>query len=217
MKLGGSDLNVTLRAAASRGDASILSRPVLLTANNEAAEILVGSQRPFVQVQRALPTDAPIRDQVVQFKDVGTRLMVIPTVSDDGYVMLEVLQEVNAATAEVAFDAPVISTRTIKTQLLVRDGHTAVLGGLADQQRDFTRSGIPYLMDIPVLGALFGKRVARTSDTELFVFLTPRVLRTDEDLDDASRDAGDRTRELTKRILPPLPTAIPPDTIQNMR
>lgn len=64
-------------------------------------------------MQRALPTDAPVRDQVVQFKDVGTRLVVRPTISDDGYVMLQVSQEVNAATAEVAFDAPVISTRTI--------------------------------------------------------------------------------------------------------
>ncbi|NIS31683.1 MAG: hypothetical protein GWN71_16475, partial [Gammaproteobacteria bacterium] len=90
-----------------------------LAANNAPAEILVGSQRPFVQVQRALPTDAPTRDQVVQFKDVGTRLSVTPTVSQDGYVMLEVVQEVSAATAEVAFDAPVISRRSIQTQLLV--------------------------------------------------------------------------------------------------
>jgi len=208
MKIGGSDLNATLRAAATRGDASILSRPVLLAANNEPAEILVGSQRPFIQVQRALPTDAPIRDQVVQFKDVGTRLMVTPTVSADGYVMLEVVQEVNAATSEVAFDAPVISTRTIRTQLLVRDGHTAVLGGLADSQRDFTRSGIPFLSNIPLVGGLFGRQVERASDTELFVFLSPRVLRSDQDVDDASRQLPDRVRGLTDRVLRP----IPPDT-----
>src|SRR6266498_4019378 len=139
LRLGSLNLNATLRAAASRGDVTILSRPVVLAANNESAEILVGSQRPFVQVQRALPTDAPLRDQVVQFKDVGTRLAVRPTISDDGYVTLHVAQEVNAATAEIAFDAPVISTRTIQTQLLVKDGHTAVLGGLADTQRDVTR------------------------------------------------------------------------------
>jgi general secretion pathway protein D len=130
MKLGRVDLTATLSAAASRGDVSILSRPVLLAANNEPAEIMVGAQRPFIQVQRALPTDAPVRDQVVQFRDVGTRLTVVPTVSADGYVMLEVVQEVNAATAELAFDAPVISTRSIQTRLLVHDGHTAILGGL---------------------------------------------------------------------------------------
>jgi type II secretory pathway component GspD/PulD (secretin) len=196
LHLGRVDLAVTLSAAASRGDVTILSRPVLLAANNETAEILVGSQRPFVQVQRALPTDAPVRDQVVQFKDVGTRLTVMPTVSQDGYVMLQVVQEVSAATAEVAFDAPVISTRSIQTRLLVRDGHTAILGGLADRQRDVTRSGVPVLAAIPVIGGVFGRHAIRTTETELFVFLTPRVLRSDEDLDEASQTAGDRTRRL---------------------
>ena len=167
-------------------------------------------ERPFIQVQRALPTDAPVRDAVVQFKDVGTRLAVRPTISDDGYVTLSVAQEVNAATAEVAFDAPVISTRTIQTQLLVKDGHTAVLGGLADRQRDVTRAGVPILSAIPLLGGLFGRHVTRATETELFVFLTPRVIRTDEDLDDASDAAGDRTRELRRDRAPGASRGEPP-------
>jgi general secretion pathway protein D len=198
MQLGSANLRATLSAAASRGDVTILSRPVLLAANNESAEIMVGSQRPFIQVQRALPTDAPLRDQVVQFKDVGTRLLVRPTISDDGYVTLRVSQEVNAATTEVAFDAPVISTRTIQTQLLVQDGHTAVLGGLADRQYDETRAGVPLLSSLPLIGGLFGSLVKHTTETELFVFLTPRVIRTDQDLDAASDAAGDKTRKLRR-------------------
>lgn len=180
MDIGGVDLDVTLRAAASRGDVSILSRPIVLAANNEVAEILVGSQRPFVQVQRALPTDNAARDQVVQYKDVGTNLSVRPTISEDGYVMLEVMQEVNAATNEVAFDAPVISTRTVRTQLLVRDGQTIVLGGLADRQREKTQGGVPILSSIPLLGGLFGRASRRATETELFLFVTPRVIRSDK-------------------------------------
>lgn len=191
MDLGGADLDLTLRAAASRGDATILSRPVLLAANNERAEMLVGSQRPFVQVQRALPTDNAARDQVVQYRDVGTKLSVRPTISADGYVMLEVSQEVNAATAEVAFDAPVISTRSVQTQLLVRDRQTAVIGGLADRQRDASKSGVPILSSIPVIGGLFGHTSERASETELFIFLTPRVLATDQDIDEASEAVRD--------------------------
>lgn len=198
LNLGGVDLTATLQAAATRGDISILSRPVLLAANNAAAEIHVGSQRPFVQVQRALPTDSPTRDQVVQFKDVGTRLSVIPTVSEDGYVTLEVVQEVSAATAEIAFDAPVISTRTIRTQLLVKDGHTAVIGGLGDRQRDVSRSGVPILSSIPLIGGLFGRHSTRMTETELFVFLTPKVIRTDQDLDAAADSVGDRTKSLRR-------------------
>jgi general secretion pathway protein D len=183
MDIGGVNLDVTLRAAASRGDVSILSRPILLAANNEVAEILVGSQRPFIQVSRALPTDNAARDQVVQYKDVGTSLSVRPTISQDGYVMLEVTQEVNAATTEVAFDAPVISTRTVRTQLLVRDSQPVVLGGLADRQRERTQGGVPILSSIPLLGGLFGRASRRTTETELFLFLTPRVIRDDDDAD----------------------------------
>lgn len=186
MNVGGVDLNATLRAAASRGDVSILSRPVVLAANNEMAQILVGSQRPFVQVSRSLPTDAPQRDQVVQYKDVGTQLQVRPTISADGYVMLEVTQEVNAVTTETAFDAPVISTRSVQTRLLVRDGQTAVLGGLADRQRDASQGGVPILSSIPLLGGLFGRASRRTVETELFVFLTPKVLYEDADVEKAT-------------------------------
>ena len=183
MGIGGVDIDATLSAAASRGDARIISRPVLLAANNESAEINVGSQRPFVQVSRVLPTDNTARDQVVQYKDVGTRLHVVPTISDDDYVMLQVTQEVNAATAEQAFDAPVISTRSVDTKLLVRDGQTIVLGGLTDRQRDASQGGVPFFSSIPLIGGLFGHVQRQTTETELYLFLRPRIIRNDDDVD----------------------------------
>lgn len=185
--IGGVDLALTLRAGVQRGAASILSRPILFAANNERAEILVGDQRPFVQLQRT--TDGGSVDQVVQYKDVGTRLSVLPTISGDGYVQLQVTQEVNNATRELGVqDAPVISTRTIETSLLVRDGETAVLGGLAQAIRERGSGGIPVLSSIPVIGGIFGSKTRNSSDTELFVFLTPRVVRDDADLDSTVTD-----------------------------
>jgi general secretion pathway protein D len=183
LDLGRADIDAVLSAAASRGDVEIMSRPVLLATNNAEARLLVGSQRPFVQVSRSLPTDAPSRDQVVQYRDVGTRLTVRPTINQDGYVSLVIQQEVNQATNEVQFDAPVISTREAVTQVLVRDGQTIVLGGLKDQQRDASRRGVPYLSDLPLIGGLFGSVGRRNSGTELYLFLTPRILRTDADAD----------------------------------
>jgi type II secretory pathway component GspD/PulD (secretin) len=100
--------------------------------------------------------------------------------------MLEVLQEVNAVTTETAFDAPVISTRSVQTRLLVRNGQTAVLGGLSDRQRDSNQSGVPILSSIPLLGGLFGRASRRATETELFLFLTPTVLSTDADVDSAT-------------------------------
>lgn len=181
MRISGLDIDATIRAAESRGDARIVNRPVLLAANNERAEINVGSQRPFVQVARILPTDNTARDQVIQYRDVGTRLVIVPTISFEGYVMLHVVQEINAATAEQQFNAPVISTRSVETRLLVRDSHTIVLGGLSDIQRETVKSGIPLLSRLPLIGALFGRQSRQRAETELLLFLTPRLVRDDAD------------------------------------
>jgi general secretion pathway protein D len=196
MGIGNVDASAVLRAAAERGDATILSRPVLLAANNEEAEINVGSQRPFVQVARVLPTDNAARDQVVQYRDVGTRLRVVPTISADGYVMLQVAQEVNAATAEQAFGAPVISTRSVETRLLIKDGQTIVLGGITDRQKEHLQGGVPFLSSIPWIGGLFGHLSRRASETELFVFLTARVIRGDQDVERLTNPLKDKADKL---------------------
>lgn len=196
MGIGGVELQGTLRMAAERGDVHIMSRPIILTENNHEAEILIGSQRPFVQVQRALPTDAGVRDQVVQYKDVGTRLVVKPTISADGFVQLEVTQEVSNATGETQFNAPVISQRSIQTQLMIRDGQTIVLGGLTDRQKDASQGGLPILSAIPLIGGLFGHVSRQTTETELFVFLTPRVIHDEEDADLLTRPLRRRAQEI---------------------
>jgi general secretion pathway protein D len=198
MGIGSWDVDATIRAAVRRGDVRIVSRPVVLATNDQEAEVNVGSQRPFVQVSRTLPTDAGVRDQVVQYRDVGTRLNVRPTISVDGTVAMSVLQEVSSATSETAFDAPIISTRSVKTDLLVQDGQTIVLGGLTDRQHEVGSSGIPILSRIPFLGGLFGSQSRATTETELFLFLTPRVIRSDED----ARRLTDPLRERAKAISP---------------
>lgn len=205
MNLGRGDIDAVLQAGTTSGDVDILSRPVILAANNQEATFLVGAQRPFVQVSRSLPTDGAARDQVVQYKDVGTRLVVRPTISADGFVTLDVTQEVSSATAETAFDAPVISTREARTQVLVRNGQTIVLGGLIDRQRETTSGGIPLLSSIPLVGGLFGRRGQRASSTELFLFLTPRILATDADVDGATDVLRTRVEpDARTPLLPPV-------------
>ncbi len=183
MKLGRANIDATLSAAASRGDVEIISRPVLLASNNQEARFLVGSQRPFVQISRNLPTETPQREQTVQYRDVGTKITVRPTINQDGYVSLLIQQEISQATSEVQFDAPVISTREAVTQVLVRNGQTIVIGGLRDQQKDVTRGGVPILSGLPLIGGLFGHTERKATRTELYLFLTPRILKTDADAD----------------------------------
>jgi general secretion pathway protein D len=201
-KTGAFNLDVAIRALSSRGEVRVLSRPVLLAQNNQEAHILIGAERPFIQVFRSLPTDAAVRDQVVQYRDVGTSVTILPTINADGYVNLQVVQEVSTATAETQFGAPVISTRETSTHLFVRDGQTAVLGGLIDRQEDRRRSGLPLLKDIPLLGALFGTTERITTAAELFVFITPHLVATDEDLDRVRSELGEQTRYL-RDLLPP--------------
>lgn len=188
MGLTRGQINATLTAARLRGDVEILSRPVLLASNNTEARLLVGTQQPFIQVSRSLPTETPQRDQVVQYRDVGTKLTVRPTINQDGYVSMLVQQEISAATGETQFNAPVISSRETVTQVLVADRQTIVIGGLTDEVHDRVRTGVPLLVDIPLVGALFGGTRTRTTETELFLFITPTIIRTDADIASATLD-----------------------------
>jgi general secretion pathway protein D len=201
LRAGTLDVGLALSALSSRGNVRIVSRPVILAQNNQEARILVGSERPFVQVSRSLPTDAAVRDQVIQYRDVGTKLTITPTINDDGYVNLQVLQEVSTATTEIQFGAPVISTREASTYLFIKDGRTAVLGGLIDRQQERSKSGIPILMEIPLLGGLFGTTRKTTTNSELFLFLTPHIIATDLDSDRA-REGIEKEAPLLKGALP---------------
>ncbi|HUG39519.1 MAG TPA: secretin N-terminal domain-containing protein [Longimicrobiales bacterium] len=205
--LGTLGIDAAVSILAASGNVRILSRPVVVAQNNQEARILVGTERPFVQVFRSLPTESAIRDQIVQYRDVGTELTIVPTINPDGYVNLDVLQEVSSATSETQFGAPVISTRVASTRLFVKDGQSVVIGGLIDEQVDRARSGIPLLKDIPLLGYFFGTTRDRRIQSEMFLFLTPHIVETDDDIDRMNEEIGERTRLL--RDLPP-PLISPP-------
>ena len=218
VRRGTVNVEATLSALAANGNVRILSRPVVQAQNNQEARISVGEERPFVSVQRSLPTDDPVRDQVVQYRDVANTLTITPTINADGYINMAVTQEINTATNEVQFDAPIISTRSAQTQVLARSGQTVVIGGLIDRQQERNRSGVPYLSRIPILGALFGRTENRTINSELFLFLTPHIVQTDEDAD-RIREEIERNAEMLQRLapIPPLIRPILRDTLPQIR
>ncbi len=192
LRTGDIDVGVTLSALSATGNVRILSRPLIQAQNNQEARILVGSERPFIQSSYSAVTTGGVAQEVVQYRDVGTSLTILPTINEDGYVNLLLTQEVSSATAETQFGAPIISTREATTQILAQTGQTVVIGGLVDQQTEESRSGIPILKDIPVLGWLFGTTRETVTNAELFLFLTPYVVATDEDEETAPRRAGDQ-------------------------
>jgi len=217
IRAGDIDIDATISALAATGNVRILSRPVIQAQNNQQAEITVGEQRPFIQVSRSA-TQGQVGEDVVQYRDVATSLQILPTINDDGYVNMAVTQTINTATSEVQFGAPIISTREAVTQILARSGQTVVIGGLMDRQTDRRRSGIPFLKDLPLIGALFGTTRDNELNSELFLFLTPHVVATDDDADRMKNEIENRV-DLLKQVtpirplIPPAPRAIRPDTV----
>lgn len=177
-------VRAVLRAIATRSDVRILSTPQILASNNREAHILVGSKVPFVVASR-LGYDIAI-DRTVQFQDVGTSLTIIPTINQDDYVSVQILQEVSTLTSQTipsALNAPVISTREASTRATIRDGQTVVIGGLIEDSRETLDLGVPFLKDIPLLGNLFKRQSRSRNRTELAIFVTPFIVRTDETAD----------------------------------
>jgi type II secretory pathway component GspD/PulD (secretin) len=194
------DYDVALNALQSRGDVRVLSLPVIIAQNNRQAQLNVGSSHPFIQVSQSVPLDPTSRVQTVQYIDVGTVLTITPTINPDGYVNLQVTQTDNSATNEVQFDAPIINKREATTQVFIRDGQTTVIGGLAGRTRDHTETGIPILSRIPFIGPYLFGNVQRTDLTsELFLFLTPHIISTDEDIDKL-REAVKEGSDLLKQV-----------------
>jgi type II secretory pathway component GspD/PulD (secretin) len=210
---GAIDYHVALSALQTRGNVRVLSLPVIIAQNNQQAVLNVGQSVPFVQVSQSVVTTTAGVVQTVQYQDVGTTLTITPTINADGYVNMSVSQTDNSATNNIQFDAPIISKREATTKIFIRDGQTTVIGGLAGDTRNHTVQGIPFLSQIPLVGPLlFGHVTQNDETTELFLFLTPHIISTDQDIDQL-RDAVKNRSDLLKTV-PVGPNIVPAkDTI----
>jgi general secretion pathway protein D len=182
-RYGAVDLHVAIAALQARGDVHVLSRPLIFAENNVQSQLLVGASQPFVQSSVNNLANNQNTQQVVQYRDIGTVLTILPTINPDGYVNLKMQQQIEQATGQVQFGAPIFSKRQAITTLYVKDGQTAVIGGLAGSQDLVTNSGIPVLSSLPFLGQLFRTTVKTKQQTELFLFLTPHIVQSDSDVD----------------------------------
>jgi len=170
------NLNVRLSAAEQSGMVRIISSPRVLTLDNKQARIAQGTLIPFSQVSA----------QGVQtvFQEAKLQLLVKPHVTADGSVSLDV--KINRDEPDFgnrgARGDPTILKREVETELLVQDGHTAVIGGIYTRNSSRSLAQVPVLGDIPILGVLFQKRATNDQRTELVVFITPRIVNRSESL-----------------------------------
>jgi general secretion pathway protein D len=175
----------------------MLSAPHIIAADNREAHILVGESVPiltststFLQTSAVAPTTA----NTVQYRDVGKILTVLPQVNSKGLVNLQVRQEVSAVAAQVFgnTNSPSFSTREAETTLVVQDGGTVIIGGIIDDSINSTRRGVPYLMDVPVLGHLFRSDDDATTRTELLITITPSVIHNRDEAREVTDQFTDR-------------------------
>ena len=158
-------------------DVHILSTPQLLTTDNEEAEIMVGRNVPY-QVRQET-TAAELDYSSYEYKDVGVTLKVTPQISLERSVRLKIYQEVtrlvdnNALTAS---DRPETYKRLAQTTVIVKDANTVVIGGLIGDDTTHTEYKVPCLGDIPLVGWLFKGTSKKREKTNLFIFLTPRII-----------------------------------------
>jgi len=197
----------------SEGQVEVLAAPSVVVLNNKSANINVGTQIPVVSsfintgggVVNPNPNDPNnpginpgIGNSFVQFRDTGITLDVTPRVNPGGLVYLEIKQEKStpgAADTAVAGNVSV-NKRTLETEIAVQSGQTVMLGGLISDEADRSKGGLPGLIKIPIIGALFGSTNRNRVRQELIVLITPTVIGSAQEGDELTREYRERFRQL---------------------
>ncbi len=179
---------------------NVLSTPQILTSDNEEAEIVVGENVPFISKrERDLTTTNTVLSSIER-KDVGITLRITPQITEGDYVKLNIFQEISAVkdTPESVLTTvgPTTTKRSTKTTIVVKDGHTVVIGGLMQEKEEKSTARTPILGDIPVLGWLFKFERVSKDKTNLLVFLSPHVIKETPQL---SKITEDKYMEFVKR------------------
>tara|TARA_R110002073_G_scaffold34954_1_gene102895 strand:+ start:20901 stop:22979 length:2079 start_codon:yes stop_codon:yes gene_type:complete len=180
----GTDLRATLNALNSITDVTVLSAPSIMVQNNQTAHLQVGDEVPIVTQTASSVTEsnAPLVSSI-ELRQTGVILEVTPRINASGMVVLDVMQEVSSVrpTTTSGIDSPTIQKLEFTSTVAVRSDNTVALGGLIREAHSDNEAAIPLLGRIPGLGNIFKNREISSERTELVIFLTPRIITTDED------------------------------------
>jgi len=164
------EVMMKLEALERTNNANLISNPVITTTDNREASILVGKKIPLIVSDEA-------GNAITQLTTIGILLTVTPHINKDNNITLDLHNEVSDLSSQATVQGGVIiNTSESDTRVLVENGATAVIGGLIRKISSELESGIPILMDIPLLGALFKHSTTTTSSRELVVFVTPTII-----------------------------------------
>ena len=183
---GSDSFNLLIRALKTQGRIDILSRPQIMTLDNQSASIQVGQNVPYVTSTNITATG--LISNGVAYQSVGVLLNVTPRISPDGRVLMRVIPEVSSV-APTSINlgngqlATAFNIQNITTTISAQDGETVAIGGLITRRDEKNENKVPWLGDLPYIGTAFRYRTQAKAKTELLVILTPHVVRTRADAD----------------------------------
>lgn len=193
---------VALTAFANDNRVSILSTPRLLVKSGSEANFDVGTEVPTVTTSTTSPqqTDGTSNLlQSIQYRKTGVILQIKPTVYSDDRIDLDITQEVSEAQpldSNATANSPSIFNRSITTSLSLRDGGSVVFGGLMSGRHTDSDSGVPFVKDIPVLGALFKSKSLKKNKTELVIMIVPYIIENNDQAASVSQAIVDRLEQV---------------------
>lgn len=179
----GQTWDLALTAAQSDNNASIIQRPRIQTSQAKPAQFFVGQTVPYVNNTYNNVYSGGYGGSSYSQLSVGVELDVTPFINPDGLVVMDIQQEIDEISGYTLIDnnkVPNTIKRTLSTEIAVRNRDTVILGGFVRSDKSHGRSGVPFLMDIPLLGKLFTSSSDSKDRTELIVLMRPTVLKTPE-------------------------------------
>jgi len=187
---------VLINAMASRSQLRNLATPHVIAADNREAHILIGEEIPILtSTATNIGASEPFVSNNIQYRDTGKILTIVPQINSAGLVNMEIRQEVSAVGDQVFgnTNSPSFTSRETETTVVVQDGESVLIGGIIDDQVQRVRRGVPFLMEVPVLGRIFRTETDQVDRTELIILITPHVIRN-------RKEARSVTEEFEERI-----------------
>lgn len=169
-KVGSYLLQLELSAMQREGRGEIVSAPRVVTADQHAAVIKVGQEIPYQEATGQGNT-------TVAFKEAVLKLEVTPHITPDDRIIMDLQVNKDAPSGERVLGVPAVDTRSVETSVLVDNGETVVLGGVYEREKTYSRQQVPWLGDLPVIGNLFKQTARQDNNSELLIFVTPKILK----------------------------------------
>lgn len=174
------DLMADIRFLKQVQNTKVLANPRVMILNKQESKINIGDRIPYViTTSTGTGTNVSVSEEI-RFIDVGINLVVTPVINDKGFISMKIRPEISSRTGDLTTKSgnliPKVNTTYIETSVIVKDGVTIILGGLRRDDVSENKKGMPYLMDIPILGNAFKSRSDSVTRSEILVFITPRIV-----------------------------------------